>query len=409
MRHFIWHSVVVLIALQFAAAAQAGQPIAWQQDLEAAKRLAAETNRLVVVHFWAPWCDPCMALEQSVFNQPGVAEQLEAKFVPVKLNVDQNRPIAAQFGVRSIPTDVIIKPDGSVVGTTPSPQLPQHYLGRLNQIAASAMPAAPATEVAAAPTSTPPAPAPSTPAAPQKEDRYANYYRQQAEQPAPPAAVSAPTYQAPPATDVAANQLPMNQPLPASPATAPPAIEQYQQPQLPGTSMPSPPPWTAAAGSPQQAPPMAPMQQQAPAMPPQQNQFAGQATMGLPPGSPPLGLDGYCPVQLIENWSWVVGDRQWGAIHEGRTYLFAGPKERQMFLENPHKYAPVEGGDDAVVLREQGQRVPGRRECGGVYDGRLYLFSSEASYAKFEQAAKLAGSQQRPSPYAVPIMQAMRQ
>jgi hypothetical protein len=39
----------------------------------------------------------------------------------------------------------------------------------------------------------------------------------------------------------------------------------------------------------------------------------------------------------------------------------------------------------------------------------LYLFSSEESYTKFEQAAKLAGSQQRPSPYAVPVMQAMRQ
>ncbi|MBX3412159.1 MAG: thioredoxin family protein [Pirellulales bacterium] len=406
MRQFIWHSVVVLLALHYVAAAEAQQPIAWQQDLEAAKRLAAETNRLVVVHFWAPWCDPCMALEQSVFNQPGMAEQLEAKFVPVKLNVDQNRPIAAQYGVRSIPTDVIIKPDGSVVGTTPSPQLPHHYLGRLNQIAASAMPAA---DVVAAPT-TPPAPA-ATPGRPQKEDRYAGYYREQGMDPnSPPAASSTPSYQAPPATDVAANQVPMNQPLPASPAPTAPAIEQYQQPQLPGNSMPSPPPWAAAAGTPQQAPPMAPMQQPtAPQMQPQQNQVAGQTATGLPPGSPPLGLDGYCPVQLIENWTWVVGDRQWGAIHEGRTYLFAGPRERQLFLENPHKYAPVEAGDDAVVLREQGVRVPGRRECGGVYDGRLYLFSNEQSYAKFEQAAKLAGSQQRPSPYAVPIMQAMRQ
>jgi len=402
MRHLIWQSVVVLVASQFAGAALAQQPIAWQQDLEAAKRLAGQTNRLVVVHFWAPWCDPCMALEQSVFNQPGVGQQLETSFVPVKLNVDQHRDIAAQFGVRSIPTDVVIKPDGSVVGTTPSPQMPQHYIGRLNQIAASAAPAA-AAAVAAAPTAnTAPAPAGGASAAPPQGDRYAEYYRNRGGEQAP--AAPNPGYQAPPvASMAAADQVPMNQPLPATAAQAPPSAAQWQQPGAPAPNNTAMAPW-AAAGAPQQsAPPMAPMQQQAP-----QGQFAGQPAMGLPPGSPTLGLDGYCPVQLIDNWSWVVGDRQWGAIHEGRTYLFAGPKERQMFLENPHKYAPVEAGDDAVVLREQGLRVPGRRECGGVYDGRLYLFSSEESYAKFEQAAKLAGSQQRPSPYAVPVMQAMR-
>jgi thiol-disulfide isomerase/thioredoxin/YHS domain-containing protein len=395
----------VLVASHFAVAAHAQQPIAWQQDLEGAKRLAAETNRLVVVHFWAPWCDPCMALEESVFNRPGVAEQLEAKFVLVKLNVDAHRAVAAQYGVRSIPTDVVIKPDGSVVGTTPSPQLPQHYLGRLNQIASSA---APVKDIAA---STEPAGARKAEAP--KEDRYANYYRNPSEQAlaAPPVAAPNLGYQAPPivphaASMATANQVPLNQPLPASAGQAPPSAAPWQQPSVRAPSAAPSAPWTAAAGQPQQsAPPMAPMQ---PQVQPQPGQGAGQAAMGLPPGSPPLGLDGYCPVQLIESWAWVVGDRQWGAIHEGRTYLFAGPKERQMFLDNPHKYAPVESGDDAVVLREQGLRVPGRRECGGVYDGRLYLFSSEESYARFEQAAKLAGSQQHPSPYAVPVMQAMR-
>lgn len=400
MRQLIWQTVVMLVASPFAVAALAQQPIPWQQDLEAAKTLAAQTNRLVVVHFWAPWCDPCMALEQSVFNQPGVAEQLDAKFVPVKLNVDSHRAVAQQFGVRSIPTDVVIAPDGSVIGTTPSPQSPQHYVGRLNQIAATAppLPGAASTASTQAPPSTAQQPATT------REDRYADYYRNRGGEQAP--AAPSVDYQSAQAANVAANQVPLNQPLPASPSQAPPTAGQWQQPAAPTTSVPPAAPWTAAAGQPQQAaPPMAHMQ---PQMQPQQGQFAGQPAMGLPPGSPPLGLDGYCPVQLIENWNWVVGDRQWGAIHEGRTYLFAGPKERQMFLENPHKYAPVESGDDAVVLREQGVRVPGRRECGGVYDGRLYLFSCEDSYLKFEQAAKLAGSQQRPSPYAVPVMQAMR-
>ncbi|MDA8041990.1 MAG: thioredoxin family protein, partial [Pirellulales bacterium] len=36
----------------------------------------------------------------------------------------------------------------------------------------------------------------------------------------------------------------------------------------------------------------------------------------------PLGLEGYCPVALMETGSWVEGQARWGARHRGRTYLF---------------------------------------------------------------------------------------
>src|SRR5262249_18608426 len=55
----------------------------------------------------------------------------------------------------------------------------------------------------------------------------------------------------------------------------------------------------------------------------------------LPPGSPPLGLDGFCAVSLVERKKWVAGDPLWGAIHRGRTYLFSGEGERQRFMANP--------------------------------------------------------------------------
>jgi YHS domain-containing protein/thiol-disulfide isomerase/thioredoxin len=100
---------------------------------------------------------------------------------------------------------------------------------------------------------------------------------------------------------------------------------------------------------------------------------------------PPLGLDGFCPVQLTDFGKWVPGIPQWGMIHEGRTYLFAGPAERAKFAANPDRYAPVLSGYDVVLAAERGVLVPGKREFGGWYRGRVYLFANEQTLRQFDQ------------------------
>jgi thiol-disulfide isomerase/thioredoxin len=109
--------------------------IHWQQDLEAAKTAAKQTGRLVLVHFWTPSCAPCLVLDQTVFNQPGVAAAVEAQFVPVKLNANENPATAQGFGITRVPTDVILTADGQVVGKLISPPTPAGYIAELNQVA----------------------------------------------------------------------------------------------------------------------------------------------------------------------------------------------------------------------------------------------------------------------------------
>ncbi len=81
----------------------------------------------------------------------------------------------------------------------------------------------------------------------------------------------------------------------------------------------------------------------------------------------------------------MLGDRRWGAIHRGRTYLFAGPEEQRRFFTDPDRYAPTASGNDVVLAAEQGQAVPGMRQHGVTFGNHVYLFSSEATLEKFSK------------------------
>lgn len=64
----------------------------------------------VLVDFWATWCGPCRALA-PVIDQ--VAEDTAGKAKVGKVNVDDAPGLAAKYGIRSIPTLLVIK-DGEV-------------------------------------------------------------------------------------------------------------------------------------------------------------------------------------------------------------------------------------------------------------------------------------------------------
>ena len=77
-----------------------------------------QSDRPVLVDFWAAWCAPCRMLAPTV---EAVAEKYATNARVVKLNVDENPSVSQRYGIKGIPTLILFKngkEEERVVGAT---------------------------------------------------------------------------------------------------------------------------------------------------------------------------------------------------------------------------------------------------------------------------------------------------
>lgn len=75
------------------------------------EEVVLQSDKLVIVDFWAEWCGPCRMVAPVVEE---LSQDYEGKIIVAKVDVDSNPGTASKYGIRNIPTLLFIK-GGEVV------------------------------------------------------------------------------------------------------------------------------------------------------------------------------------------------------------------------------------------------------------------------------------------------------
>ena len=117
---------VVAVAL-IAKALRPKEIIPWRDDFAAATAEAREANKPVFAYFTASWCGPCQTLKSTTWADRDVEAALR-DYVPARVDVDRHPELADKYGVRAVPTFVVMNADGPPTKQTDGALPPAEFL-----------------------------------------------------------------------------------------------------------------------------------------------------------------------------------------------------------------------------------------------------------------------------------------
>lgn len=91
-----------------------GAPPEWGSDLAAAQERASVEGRCVLIEFWLPGCTYCRIMESEVLPDDQVRQAL-ADWIPIRLDMTQERELANRYRIIGAPTFVALSPQGAEI------------------------------------------------------------------------------------------------------------------------------------------------------------------------------------------------------------------------------------------------------------------------------------------------------
>lgn len=116
-KRWAWLVIIgILVAAPALVKPNSGDTIAWL-SYEKAQQL--RQDRKFLVYFNADWCGYCRNLEKTTFKDPKIAAYINRNFTPVRVNIDLEKQIAAQYGVSGVPDLRFISSNGEAIARWP--------------------------------------------------------------------------------------------------------------------------------------------------------------------------------------------------------------------------------------------------------------------------------------------------
>ncbi|HYQ58926.1 MAG TPA: thioredoxin [Draconibacterium sp.] len=94
------------------------------------EELVMNSDKPVMIDFWAVWCGPCRMIAPIVEE---MSAEYEGKAVIGKVDVDNNQDVAMKYGIRNIPTVLFVK-NGEIVDKQVGAAPKQAFIDKLNAL-----------------------------------------------------------------------------------------------------------------------------------------------------------------------------------------------------------------------------------------------------------------------------------
>ncbi|MBX3443172.1 MAG: thioredoxin family protein [Planctomyces sp.] len=124
---------VGLLALSISAADTAKPSVKWETDLQEAHKLSVESGKPMLLVFGADWCHYCKKLEQSTLTNTELAKYINANFIPVHIDADDEPKVTEILEVTGLPCSVVLSPNADLLGRINGYKQPSAFYGELVQ------------------------------------------------------------------------------------------------------------------------------------------------------------------------------------------------------------------------------------------------------------------------------------
>lgn len=124
-------AIFAIVASMFTMSAHA---IEWREYSDSVFAASKASDLPVMIFYKAKWCPWCQKMD-STFADSGVALLVERNFIAVKVDIEDDAPIAAQYHVKKIPALVFLNSNGQVLDKTYGYKTPTSMIQWLQRMA----------------------------------------------------------------------------------------------------------------------------------------------------------------------------------------------------------------------------------------------------------------------------------